>query len=26
MKLHPNDRAQQATLAFEHYNLVTTPV
>ena len=26
MKLHPNDKAQQATHAFERYNLVTAPV
>tara|TARA_Y100001936_G_C16075603_1_gene673811 strand:+ start:65 stop:1510 length:1446 start_codon:yes stop_codon:yes gene_type:complete len=26
MKLHPNDKAQQATHAFERYNLVTSPV
>ena len=25
-KLHPNDKAQQATHAFERYNLVTAPV
>ena len=26
MKLHPDDKAQQATHAFERYNLVTAPV
>jgi len=25
-KLHPNDKAQEATHAFERYNLVTAPV